>query len=219
MDQDTSGNFDPSEEKRVSKKNKIHAVKFPKKISVKVQGSKASKTSKTHNVCNAPKPTITRKTTKNKNKVESKTPPSKEQDKADKPPRIVEPRYSNYLTPEALRIQPVESRSPSPDILEDTAGNRGQVIRMNTSFTHPIQFGVGFGDVDILDCSFCNLAEFSFVGYFEQEVYCIRWESGCGYTHIAGDQTENDQTSMCRPCAIGTYCVRPLSIFANCNIM
>ncbi|EUC35929.1 hypothetical protein COCCADRAFT_89583 [Bipolaris zeicola 26-R-13] len=207
LDQDTSGNFDPFKEKRTPKKNKTYAVKFPKKVPVKAQGSKldkASKTSKTHNARNARKFTATRKTTKGKNKVKSKTSPSigQEQGKAEKPPRIVEPRFSDYLTPEALWIQPVVSRSPSPDILEDTAGNRGQVIQMKTSFTHPIQFGVGVGDVDTLDCSFCNMAEFSFVGYFEQEVYCIRWEDGCGYTHIGGGQTENDQTSMCRSCAI-----------------
>ncbi|EUC50400.1 hypothetical protein COCMIDRAFT_81895 [Bipolaris oryzae ATCC 44560] len=211
LDQDTSGNFDPSKEKRVSKKNKSYAVKSPKKDPVKVQGSKASKadktskTRKTHNARNAPKPTATRKPTKDKNKVKSKTPPSKkqEQDKAEKSPLIVEPRYSNYLTPEALRIQPVVSRSPSPDILEDTAGNRGQVIRMKTSFTHPIQFGVSDGDIDTLDCSFCSMAEFSFIGYFDQEVYCICWQNGCGYTHIAGGQTENGPTSMCQSCTIG----------------
>ncbi|EMD95928.1 hypothetical protein COCHEDRAFT_1210187 [Bipolaris maydis C5] len=199
LDQDTSGNFDPSNEKRVPKKTRTHAVKFPKKVPVKLQSSKASrtdKTSKTHNFYNIPKPTATHKTIKGKKKVRSKTPPSKdqEQDKAEKPPRILEPRYNNYLTPEALRIQPVKSRSLSPDILEDTAGNWGQVIRMKTSFTHPIQFDVSLGDDNILDCSFCNMAEFSFVGYFEQDVYCIRWENGCGYTHIAGGQTKHGQT-------------------------
>ncbi|PZC91253.1 C6 zinc finger domain protein [Pyrenophora tritici-repentis] len=109
-----------------------------------------------------------------------------------------------YFTAEDLEDlnntdQRIISRSPTPEIeLEDTAGHRGVLTKINTSFSHPIKFGM---IENTSDCNFCELPIYSFVGLFEKEVHVICWENGQGYTEVGGGHMEkNGPTTMCQYC-------------------
>jgi hypothetical protein len=167
LDQDTSGNFDPSTEKQNFKKKK-------KKEKVRSRRKTSKSTART----------------------------SKAQDEAD-PFRETNANEDISEDPEDLILQ-LESRSPSPDILEDSAGHRGVVTKIMTSFIHPIIFNVGNGSISISDCNFCELPTYGFVGSFEKEVHCIRWDDGLGFTELAvtGGRKDQIQTTMCQFCTM-----------------
>ncbi|KAE8853720.1 hypothetical protein HRS9122_00712 [Pyrenophora teres f. teres] len=94
------------------------------------------------------------------------------------------------------------SRSPTPEIkLEDAAGHIGILAKINTSFSHPIEFGT---ITNTSDCNFCELPIYGFVGLFEKQVHVIRRDNGLGYTELAGGHTEkNGPTTMCKFCTMG----------------
>jgi hypothetical protein len=89
---------------------------------------------------------------------------------------------------------------PTPEIeMEDDAGNKGMLTKINTSFAHPITFNFDINKYD--DCNFCEMPMFGFVGYFEREVHVIRWYSGLGFTELGGGHRDlNGATSMCVEC-------------------
>ncbi|RMZ74238.1 c6 finger domain [Pyrenophora seminiperda CCB06] len=112
-----------------------------------------------------------------------------------------------YFTPEDLEdlhstdVQ-MKSRSPTPEIeMEDELGHKGMLTKINTSFSHPIQFDTVR---KTLDCNFCELPIYGFVGLFEKQVHVIRWYDGLGYTEVGGGHAENNgPTTMCLACTIG----------------
>jgi hypothetical protein len=91
-------------------------------------------------------------------------------------------------------------REPTPEIeMEDNAGNKGMLTKINTCFAHPIAFNVDNNKYD--DCNFCEMPMFGFVGHFEREVHVIRWYSGHGFTELGGGHRElNGATAMCTEC-------------------
>jgi hypothetical protein len=94
----------------------------------------------------------------------------------------------------------VISRDVTPEVeMEDDAGNTGPLIKVKTSFAHPIQFNVRTGKDN--DCNFCEMPMFGFFGHFEREVHVIRWYSGLGYTELGGGHREDKgATNMCTDC-------------------
>ncbi|CAI6255651.1 unnamed protein product [Periconia digitata] len=115
-------------------------------------------------------------------------------------------------------------REPTPDvIMTDQYGNRGPVIKIKTSFAHPIQFHID-DDNDALfekaasDCDFCNNPSFSFLGNFETMAYVLVWPTGKGYTELGNGHRQQgcENTVMCVDC-----CYSRLQIIAcpDHNIM
>jgi hypothetical protein len=92
------------------------------------------------------------------------------------------------------------SREVTPEIeMEDDAGNKGVLIKIKTSFAHPINFNVEAEEFS--DCNFCEIPMFGFFGHFEREVHVIRWYSGLGYTELGGGHREDKgATNMCVDC-------------------
>jgi hypothetical protein len=116
-------------------------------------------------------------------------------------PEVSQPG-SDFFTPEDIADMEraesaTRSREPTPELeMEDSAGNRGQLTKMQTSFAHPIQFYISDAD-----CEFCDLPVFGFVGHFERQVHVIRWHNGLGYTEVGGGHCEEKgPTTMCLDC-------------------
>ncbi|KAF2689711.1 hypothetical protein K458DRAFT_272825, partial [Lentithecium fluviatile CBS 122367] len=91
-------------------------------------------------------------------------------------------------------------REETPEIeMEDTEGRVGMMIKIKTSFAHPIEFYIMDGDAP--DCNFCEMPVFGFVGHFEKTVYVIRWHNGLGFTELAaGHREDHGATTMCQNC-------------------
>ncbi|USP81003.1 hypothetical protein yc1106_08277 [Curvularia clavata] len=202
-DEDKSGNFDPEEEGNLDPEEEE-----------KVEKSNQSKSRR-------------RKYNRNKLKPQTKQQsfiPSSQKKPGRKAPivksheankswartrRPINPlRPEEYLTKEDfeyledledLRVQMQLSRSPSPEVLEDSAGHKGVVTKIKTSFTHPIEFGV---EGTTTDCHFCELPTYGLVGSFEKEIHCIRWDNGLGFTPLNGVGAETT-TIMCQGCTMG----------------
>ena len=139
-----------------------------------------------------------------------KAPPVELHDKVSKLRKNVDPLGpDDYLTkedfekfedPEDLTKQmQLKSRSPSPDVLEDSDGHKGEVTKIKTSFTHPIEFCIGY---DTTGCNFCGIPTYGLVGTFEKEIYSIRWNDGLGFTQLSGGDAEAT-TTMCQDCTMG----------------
>jgi hypothetical protein len=121
---------------------------------------------------------------------------------------------SDYFTAEDLadmdsRDEQKESRSPTPEIeMEDNGGHKGMLTKIKTSFAHPVKFG---SIANTIDCNFCEVPTYGFVGLFEREIHVIRWYSGLGYTEVAGGHAEhNGSTTMCLTCTISMYACSPI---------
>ncbi|KAI4944799.1 hypothetical protein J4E91_008486 [Alternaria rosae] len=121
-------------------------------------------------------------------------------------PEVAVPDH-NYFTKEDLEDLygedvPMFSRSPTPELeMEDNAGHKGKLTKINTCFAHPIQFG---GQKNTSDCNFCEIPNFGFTGLFEKEVHVIQWHNGMGYTEVGGGHAENSNggTTMCQDCTM-----------------
>ncbi|KAF2190865.1 hypothetical protein K469DRAFT_486778, partial [Zopfia rhizophila CBS 207.26] len=93
----------------------------------------------------------------------------------------------------------LERENTPMEMMTDTAGNRGEITSIWTSFSHPIIFN----SLNESDCHFCDLPTFSFVGHFERKVHVLRWLSGLGYTELqGGHREEHEQTRMCQFCSM-----------------
>lgn len=92
------------------------------------------------------------------------------------------------------------ARERTPEIeMEDAEGNKGILVRINTSFAHPIRFNIQPNTA--LGCHFCEIPIFGMVGHFEKEVHVIRWHSGLGYAEVGGGHCSNTgETVMCENC-------------------
>jgi hypothetical protein len=119
----------------------------------------------------------------------------------DHAPEVSQPD-ANFFTPEDLADMNrsednTPSREPTPEIeMEDSAGNKGMLTKIRTSFAHPIDFSARTPS-----CEFCEMPSFGFVGHFERQVHVIRWHSGLGYTEIGGGHCEEkNPTLMCFAC-------------------
>ncbi|KAH6618970.1 hypothetical protein C7974DRAFT_441563, partial [Boeremia exigua] len=88
-------------------------------------------------------------------------------------------------------------REPTPELeMEDAEGNKGMLVKIATSFAHPIRFGV-----EKITCSFCEDPTFAVFGHFERQVHVIRWHSGMGYAEVGGGHCQNTgETAMCNDC-------------------
>lgn len=101
-----------------------------------------------------------------------------------------------------MRDDEPTSREPTPELeLEDNAGHKGLLVKIKTSFSHPIQFsGIA---TNTPDCSFCELPAYGLVGLFEKQVHVIRWNNGLGFSELGGGHAENNGPStMCQICTI-----------------
>ncbi|KAF2130739.1 hypothetical protein P153DRAFT_336572 [Dothidotthia symphoricarpi CBS 119687] len=117
---------------------------------------------------------------------------------------------SQFFTPEDLadlmmRDEEMPSRAVTPDIeMEDDAGRKGRLGKINTSFAHPILFNeVAFDETaqQPSDCNFCELPIFGMIGHFEREVHVIQWYNGLGYTEVGGGHcSDKGPTTMCVSC-------------------
>lgn len=200
-DQDKSGDFDPEEEEEVEKSNqsKFRRRKYNKK--------KLESQAKQRNSVPPPQKTSSGKTPLTKSYEANKS--------RAKPRKPANPlRSEEYLTKEDFAyLEDLEdsnakmqlSRSPSPEMLEDSAGHKGVVTKIKTSFTHPIEFGI---ECATEDCNFCELPTYGFVGSFEKEIHCIRWDDGLGFTPLTGGDAET-ATTMCQGCTMGVVKVYP----------
>lgn len=95
------------------------------------------------------------------------------------------------------------SREATPELeMEDEAGNKGMLIKIKTSFAHPMAFSAAVDQPS--DCNFCEMPMFGFVGHFECEVHVIRWYNNLGYTELGGGHCEHTgPTKMCNACTTG----------------
>ncbi|KAJ4368810.1 hypothetical protein N0V83_005892 [Neocucurbitaria cava] len=116
---------------------------------------------------------------------------------------------SDYFTAEDLadmqlmRDEKIVSREPTPELdMEDAEGHKGTLIKVQTSFAHPIQFNT-LEQVSP-DCNFCELPTFSFTGFYEKTVHVLKWNDGRGFSEIAAGHREdgNGATTMCQECVM-----------------
>ncbi|CAO2650864.1 Nn.00g091610.m01.CDS01 [Neocucurbitaria sp. VM-36] len=115
---------------------------------------------------------------------------------------------SDYFTAEdladmQLMDDDVISREPTPELdMEDAEGHKGALIKIQTSFAHPIKFNT-IEQVSP-DCNFCELPTFGFTGFYEKTVHVLKWGDGLGFSEIAAGHREdgNGATTMCQECVM-----------------
>ncbi|KAF1851988.1 uncharacterized protein K460DRAFT_351845 [Cucurbitaria berberidis CBS 394.84] len=115
---------------------------------------------------------------------------------------------SDYFTAEDLadmemRDNDVISREVTPEMeMEDAEGHKGVLVKIQTSFAHPIQFSSE--SATAAECNFCEMPLFGMVGHFEKTVHVIKWDNGLGYSELgAGHREENGPTNLCWECTMG----------------
>ncbi|KAL5384290.1 hypothetical protein DPSP01_005438 [Paraphaeosphaeria sporulosa] len=120
---------------------------------------------------------------------------------------------SDFFSPEDLAYMEADSSADESDaqddeaseneLIEDAEGHRGFLATIKTSFAHPMVFSINppGHPKAVLDCDFCYIPVFGFVGHFEREVHAIQWSNGQGYTEFGnGHREEKDATTMCHEC-------------------
>ncbi|KAJ8115565.1 hypothetical protein OPT61_g2814 [Boeremia exigua] len=115
---------------------------------------------------------------------------------------VANPDSSSVFTKEDLATMErhqskVRKREPTPELeMEDAEGNRGILIKLTTSFAHPMRFGS-----QKRHCDFCAIPFFGMVGHFERQVHVIDWHSGQGYAEVGGGHCQHTgETNMCADC-------------------
>ena len=93
---------------------------------------------------------------------------------------------------------------PTPkEEMEDCEGHRGVTEMTATCFAHPMSFLFDEKDENNEHCNWCTLPAFGFFGYFELQVFMLRWCDGRGFSELGGGHREkHDATVMCSSCVI-----------------
>ena len=118
--------------------------------------------------------------------------------------KITEPRNEFFTQEDIATMHKRSTNAPSPEPvreleMEDGNGNRGTLTTIVTSFAHPIKFSIE--DDAQVSCNFCEMPVFGIIGYFEREVYVIRWHDGLGFAEMGGGHSQdNGNTTMCGEC-------------------
>lgn len=117
---------------------------------------------------------------------------------------VTEPQNEFFTQEDIATMHKRSTNAPSPEPvpemeMEDGNGNRGMLTIITTSFAHPIKFSIE--DDAQVSCNFCEMPIFGIVGYFEREVYVIRWHDGLGFAEMGGGYSQdNGNTTMCGEC-------------------
>jgi hypothetical protein len=115
-----------------------------------------------------------------------------------------EPRNEFFTQEDIATMHEHSTNVPDPEpvlevVMEDGNGNMGMLTTIATSFAHPIKFSIE--DDAQVSCNFCEMPVFGMVGYFEREVYVIRWDNGLGFAECGGGYSQdNGNTTMCGEC-------------------